>query len=230
MTPFTRDANCLWFPPDAAPAPGGTPAIVFLHGIGERGQGHGELAKVRDWGLPKFRAEGRRLTADPFPFAVIAPQCPSNRTWCDEDVLAALDGLVEEIAATDGMDPDRIHLSGFSMGGIGAFCLALRHPARFASLSSVCGRCLTPDALTSLAALPAWIAYAEDDEITELAFGSKIAAQILAKYGNSVEKPYRLGHQDGRGPHVRTCDAAYAEPKLYGWLLAHSRRGPNRFH
>lgn len=220
MRPFARDVNCVWFPPDldAAVPARGAPAILFLHGVGERGNGHGDLARVRDWGLPKFRAAGRRLTEDPFPFLVVAPQCPPDRTWCDENVLSALDRLIEDIAAKEDVDGRRLHLSGFSMGGIGAFCLALRHPARFASLSSVCGRCLTPDALPSLAAVPVWIAYAEDDEITELTFGSKVAAQTLDKYGHLVEKPYRFGAHGGLGPHIRACDAAYSEPTLYQWL------------
>lgn len=227
MISFAPDVNCLWFSPDtdAAVPRDGAPAILFLHGIGERGHGYGDLKKVCDWGLPKFRAEGRRVTEDPFPFAVIAPQCPPDSTWCDEAVLRALDGLVAEIGATDGLDTGRLHLSGFSMGGIGAFCVALRHPSRFASLSSVCGRCLTPDALASLRALPTWIAYAEDDEIPELTSGSKIAIQLLASYGHLIERPYRLGHADTLGPHARTGDAAYAEAELYRWLLAQSK-GP----
>ena len=161
MTGFVRDVSCLWFAPDADALrpPGGAPAILFLHGVGERGSGGEELTRVRDWGLPKFRAGGRRLLDGPFPFLVIAPQCPPDRTWCDDDVLQALDDLVEEIARTDGTDANRLHVSGFSMGGIGAFCVALRQPARFASLSSVCGRCPAPDALPALAELPAWIAY-----------------------------------------------------------------------
>ena len=228
MTPFTPEVNCLWFPPDAAaPLPrDGAPAILFLHGVGERGNGNGELGKVADWGLPKFRGEGRRLLHEPFPFAVVAPQCPPDRTWCDEDVLEALDRLLGDISAKDGIDESRLHLSGFSMGGIGAFCFALRHPACFASMSSVCGRCLTPDALTSLARLPIWIAYAEDDEITELAQGSKIAVKCLEQYGNLINLPYRLGHHGNLGPHIRTCDVAYAEPELYQWLGARRLR-PN---
>lgn len=226
MTGFVRDVSCLWFAPDADAVrpPGGTPAILFLHGVGERGSGGEELTRVRDWGLPKFRAGGRRLLDGPFPFLVIAPQCPPDRTWCDDDVLQALDDLVEEIARTDGTDANRLHVSGFSMGGIGAFCVALRQPARFASLSSVCGRCPAPDALPALAELPAWIAFAENDEITELTNGSKDAIRRLAKYGNLTEMPYRLERRGERGPHVLTCDAAYAEPGLYQWLFALRRR------
>jgi len=226
VTPFVKGVNCLWFPPeaDAAVSNDGAPAILFLHGIGERGNGHSDLGRVCDWGLPKLRVESRRLSEDPFPLVVIAPQCPPDRTWCDEDVLVALDRLLEDIAALEEVDNNRLHLSGFSMGRIGAFCLALRHPARFASLSSVCGRCLTPNALTSLAKLPTWIAYAKNDEITVLASGSKIAAQRVAPYGKSIERPYRLVQQGELGPHVRTCDAAYAEPELYRWFLSLKRR------
>jgi predicted peptidase len=101
--------------------------------------------------------------------------------------------------------------------------VAIRHPARFASLSSVCGRCLTPEALPALANLPVWIAYAEDDEIAELTQGSKNAAQQLAPYGHLEQRPYRLGRQGGLGPHVRTCDAAYAEPWLYRWMISPGR-------
>jgi len=228
VNPFAPDINCLWFPPDAnaPPPPDGTPAVLFLHGVGERGNGYGELSKVADWGLPKFRAEGRPLSQDPFPFAVIAPQCPPDKTWCDDEVLDALDRLLVGIKAKDDIDNSRLHLSGFSMGGIGAFCFALRRPACFASMSAVCGRCLTPDALPSLARLPIWIAYAEDDEITELAQGSKIAAQRLVRYGNLIDHRYRLGHHGDLGPHIRTCDAAYAEPELYRWLGARRLR-PN---
>ena len=63
-----------------------------------------------------------------------------------------------------------------------------------------------------------------DDEITELTQGSKDAIQILVKYENLTEKPYRLGRHGDHGPHVRACDAAYAEPELYHWLLAQTRR------
>jgi hypothetical protein len=83
--------TCLWLPPDAdaAAAPDGPPAILFLHGVGERGRGGAELSRVAAWGLPKLRLAGQRVLARPFPFLVIAPQCPPDRTWCDDEVLEA---------------------------------------------------------------------------------------------------------------------------------------------
>jgi predicted peptidase len=219
---FVEGQNLLIYPPDpeagadAAPPP----VILFLHGMGERGEGGPELAAAARWGLPKVRAEGRRITETPFPFLVVVPQCPKANTWCDEAALHALDHLVDGLVAERG-DRSRLYLSGFSMGGIGAFCLALRQPHRFAALASVCGACTTPDALPRLSHLPLWIAYGEDDEIGELTVGSRQIVAALGGHGRLVEKPYRLGHKGGLGPHVRTADAAYAELELYRWLLSH---------
>lgn len=222
---FVEGVNLLIYPPDSAGVDVGewtavarTPVILFLHGKGERGNGAADLAAVARWGLAKFRHEKKRLLARPFPFLVAAPQCPPDRTWCDRDILASLARLCEHLVARTG-DPARLYLTGFSMGGIGAFCLALRRPARFAALASVCGACATPEALGDLARLPLWIAYGEDDEIAELTVGSRAVAAKLGPRGRLVEKPYRLGHRGGQGPHVRTCDAAYAEPGLYHWFL-----------
>lgn len=222
---FVEGQNLLIYQPDpqAAGAPvaeASPPVIVFLHGMGERGEGGAELAAAARWGLPKFRAEGRRLLPTPFPFLVVVPQCPKANTWCDETMLLALGHLLDGLVAERG-DASRLCLTGFSMGGIGAFCLALRQPHRFAALASVCGACTTPNALPSLSHLPLWIAYGEDDEISELTEGSREIASRLAGHGRLVERPYRLGHKGGLGPHVRTADAAYAEPALYDWLLSH---------
>ena len=95
MIRFERGRDCLWMLPAKA-AGGGErpPAILFLHGVGERGRGGSELPWAARWGLPKLRAEGRTLTDEPFPFLVAAPQCPPDRTWLDPDVLAGLDCLL----------------------------------------------------------------------------------------------------------------------------------------
>jgi predicted peptidase len=210
----------LWFEPDAETlSQRPWPAILFLHGVGERGSGGKELARVAKWGLPKFRQQKQSPLAEPFPFLVAAPQCPEDRTWGHGEVLAALD-LLAEVMIEAGADPARLYLSGFSMGGIGCFHLALRQPHRFAAVAPVCGMCETPDALARLAHLPLWIAYGEDDEIEYLTEGSREAVRRLAPFGRVTERPYRLGPADGLSAHVRTGDAAYSEPELYQWMLA----------
>jgi hypothetical protein len=112
-------------------------------------------------------------------------------------------------------DSRRLVVAGFSMGGIGAFCLALHSPHRFAALVSVCGACEQPDRLDALAHLPQWIAWAEDDEIARLTEGSQQVVARLQRYGRLIARPYRLGRAGSEGAHVRTADAAFAEAELY---------------
>lgn len=226
MVCFREGVDCLSFPADS-PARGSTrppPLILFLHGIGERGRSGAELDRVTAWGLPKFRRQRTPLVDGAFPFLVVAPQCPPENTWCDEMILDALDRLVADLVENDRADPDRLFLTGFSMGGIGAFCLALRHPDRFAAVAIVCGRCPTPEALPALAGRPLWVAYADDDEIAELTAGSKQVIDTFAGSRHLTTRVFRLGWRDGLGPHVRTCDHAYAEPDLYHWFLEHPRK------
>lgn len=222
---FRPGDDLVWLPPDADAGAMPWPAIVFLHGIGERG-GPGELDRVARWGLPRLRlAAAPPAGAPAFRFLVVAPQCPADRTWRDAAMLDRLEALLDGLVADGRTDPERLTVAGFSMGGIGAFALALRLPGRFAALVPVCGRCPEPDRLPELAHLPSWIAYAEDDEIAELAAGSRAAVAALAPFGRLESRPYRLGAADGVPAHVRACEKAFSDPALYAWLAARRRRG-----
>jgi predicted peptidase len=222
--------NVRIWPPDQAAeqaADGPAPCIIFLHGRGERGAGGRELSLVAKWGLPKFRDEGQQLTDGPFPFVVVAPQCPADRSWWDEDVATAVEQLVDQLVNTGRCDPARLFISGFSLGGIGALCLASRRPHRYAALVSVCGFCPVEDGPARLAHLPMWIAYAEDDEFTDLTEGSKRLISALSPEGRLVSKSYRLGDTLLAKAHARTADAAFGEPNLYQWLATHGNHTTN---
>ncbi|HYN39387.1 MAG TPA: hypothetical protein VES39_09050, partial [Rhodospirillales bacterium] len=105
MIRFERDHTCVWLPPDSdALQTGPPPAVLFLHGIGERGNGGDDLHLVRRWGLPKLRSttashQHNPVMAPVFPFLVLAPQCPADARWCDADVLQALDDLLDAVIA-----------------------------------------------------------------------------------------------------------------------------------
>ncbi len=51
------------------------------------------------------------------------------------DVMAAIDA----VTATYSVNPDRVYLTGLSMGGIGAAGVAFHHPDRFAAIAPLCG-------------------------------------------------------------------------------------------
>ena len=85
------------------------PMILFLHGATARGQ---NLDLVKSYG-PPLLAEGQ----EDFPYVVLAPQCPDGEYWTTKaDMLAALlDHIIKEYK----IDPDRVYLTGTSMGGNG---------------------------------------------------------------------------------------------------------------
>src|SRR5690554_5169302 len=93
------------------------PLIIYLHGAGERRNGGEELDRVKSLGI------GKHVENHPdFPFVALSPQCPSNSWWMYK--LAPLKALIDHIVETYAIDPDRVYLTGLSMGGYGAWALA----------------------------------------------------------------------------------------------------------
>ena len=99
----------LLYPPQGdEPAP--HPLILFLHGIGERGD---NLDLVKKWGLPKYAETGEVA----LPAYIAAPQCPIDQRW--EDVLDPLDALLADLLHDQPIDAQRVYLTGFSLNGYG---------------------------------------------------------------------------------------------------------------
>ena len=63
----------LFYPPKGE-TQSAYPLIIFLHGIGERGD---DLELVKKWGLPRLAAAGE-IT---LPAYIAAPQCPADVRW-----------------------------------------------------------------------------------------------------------------------------------------------------
>lgn len=85
------------------------PMILFLHGIGERGE---DLNLLKRNGIPKIVEE-----CDDFPFITVSPQCPSTTMWIFE--IDSLFELIKNIIIDYRVDIHRIYLTGLSMGGLG---------------------------------------------------------------------------------------------------------------
>jgi predicted peptidase len=102
------------------------PLILFLHGSGEKGN---DIEKVKVHGPFKY------LKTHELDAYVLAPQCPENEYW-DSEVLYR---LILKIQKEYNVDPNRIYLTGLSMGGWGAWNLAFEHPETFAALVPIAG-------------------------------------------------------------------------------------------
>lgn len=177
------------------------PVIVFLHGSGERGR---DLSLLRKQGIPSF------LDARPeFPFVVVSPQCPPNEYYDTDTVIAVLD----EVERTCAVDPERVYLTGISMGGFGAWQLACAHPDRFAAVAPIAGwgiEGLAPNARH----VPIWAFHGADDRLVPADWAQRMKDE-MDRAGGSMR--LTIYPKTGHNAWTRT----YEKADLFEWFLSH---------
>jgi predicted peptidase len=178
------------------------PLVLFLHGAGESGN---DLNKVKVHGPPKLVAQGQQ-----FPFVLVSPQSPQFG-W-DTD---ALEALVEHIKKEYRVDPDRVYVTGLSMGGFGTFALAAAHPHTFAAIAPVCGGG-EPIMARKMKNIPAWVFHGAKDPVVPLE-RSAVMVKALKKAGDDVR--FTIYPEAGHD----SWTATYNNPELYEWLLKQRR-------
>ena len=207
------------------------PLILALHGIGERGS---DGMAQTDVGL----GHAIRRHPERFPAIVVFPQVPAD--------VAGFHGIGERIALAEldraeaefHTDPERVYLTGLSMGGNGAWNLAYRHPARFAAAIVVCGFIgefagpgstsvhyapivTAPDPYAAvarrIARIPIRIFHGDADPVVPVDAARRMAAALQAA-GADVQ------YTELAGVGHDAWDPAYDRADLFSWLFAQKRR------
>jgi len=119
------------------------PLVLFLHGKGERGDDNQTQLKH---GLKLFAAdEGMNLQPTPSMRLVIE--------------------LLDSMLLNESVDPDRVYVTGLSMGGFGTFDLIARRPTLFAAAAPLCGGGdPSPSKIRRLLNMPMWVVHGTDDK------------------------------------------------------------------
>lgn len=196
------------------------PVILFLHGAGEGGSDGVRQTRV---GLgPAIRRYPER-----FPAVVVFPQSPRGHPWRGPMARLALLALEQTVDEFRG-EPERLYLTGVSMGGYGTWRLALEDPHRFAALVPICGGLDVParraapipapflEAARRLRHLPTWVFHGDEDSIIPVS-ESRIVVEALRASGAPVR------YTEYPGVEHDSWDPAYAEPELMPWLLSQKR-------
>lgn len=201
------------------------PVILFLHGAGQRGSDGEEQT---DEGLPELL----RQRPD-FPAVVVMPQC-RRRTWWGDPAMEAqtLKALERSMAELNG-DPQRLYLTGLSMGGYGTWAFGYKYPNRFAALVPVCGGVTSrrafpipdwhpaaraPDdpygeTASKIARIPVWAFHGDADYSVPVTESRKLTEALKAAGGNVRYTEYPgVGHN--------SWDRAYREEELIPWMLS----------
>ena len=203
------------------------PVILFLHGAGERGS---------DGLLQTNVGLGAAIRRDPtrYPAIAVFPQVPRDSMWAGAPADAGLLALKQTMAEYH-VDPDRVYLTGLSMGWHGTWYLAYRNSDLFAAIVPICGwvpefpqfrgsvPVVPPDSGPPLPAmarrlksLPVWIFHREMDPVVP-ASGSQDAFAALKDAGGNVRFTQHMGLDHN------SWDATYGSKEFTDWLFAQHR-------
>ena len=186
------------------------PLILFLHGAGERGD---SLDLVKKHGPPKLIEQEKE-----FPFIVVSPQCPVQTWWTE--MLDPLVALLDEIQSKYAVDPNRVYLTGLSMGGFGSWALGCRNPERFAAIAPICGGgdWFLADRLKNV---PVWAFHGAKDPVVPLRESTEMVEALKRAGGDAQLTVYPEAQHD-------SWTEAYNNPKLYEWFLSHRRNAGSK--
>ena len=191
------------------------PLILFLHGAGERGSDNEAQLNNNANGAMRLLDDGNLALQ---PVFMIAPQCPTNGWWSGNTLGSAIH-LVDQIAATYNIDPDRVYVTGLSMGGMGTWSAVTSQPDRFAAAVPMSGNGDT-NAASNVADIPMWFFHAANDNTVGVEGSDNLVAALRNAGASTIYTRYDTG---GHG----IWPVAYVHPLLFQWIVSQARGNPS---
>ena len=206
------------------------PLIVFLHGIGERGNDNEK--QLIHGGSYFLRSDLRRQ----YKAIVVFPQCAANSLWTSLQArydsssqryifantrdsattpMRMVEVLLQKLPTLYRIDINRIYVGGLSMGGFGVYELVKRNPNMFAGAFPICGGA-DPAIANKLKKVNWWIFHGAKDNVVPPAYSEQMAA-ALKKAGAQVI--FTLYPNDSHN----SWDSAFAEPTLMPWIFSNTK-------
>ena len=216
-------AYCVYVPPDYTPDRA-WPVILFLHGSGECGSDGFLQTEI---GIGTAIRRHHEL----IPAIVVMPQCRPRQAWAGRGDLGLMGTMALQCVETTSReyhcDPQRVYLTGLSLGGHGAWHIAARLPDTFAAVVPICGFADLADSTELVAAMaprltnvPIWCFHGDADTNVPVTKSRELVVAIRQAGGNVEYTEYK-------GLPHNVWDRAYGDPALWKWLFA-QRRGQEK--
>jgi len=227
------------------------PLIVFLHGIGERGNGTSQINSVANNGTPNYCANGATMRftvgGQTSSFVVLSPQLSTQYGYWPTFYVKE---MIKYAKANLQIDTNRIYVTGLSLGGGGIWRLITdtqnfdhTFDGTIAAAAPVCGTQEETDAdfCTTIGTnhLPVWAFHSMDDGTVGV--GATQHAEILGNICGGFSPAIKFTYYQSGG-HVGAWIHAYdtghitvpvnvggtvtnftANPNVYEWFLMHTR-------
>ena len=204
---------------NAAPA-----VLMFLHGAGERGNDNQLQLKNCAAEIVNF-CDTEKIKA-----VLLFPQCPQNVRWIEQSwslpehemtpdpapqLKHALE-LLDSVIAQEKCDPDRVYISGISMGGFGTWEALSRRPEFFAAAIPVCGGGDVAQA-PKLKDIPIRAFHGGADSVVMVKRSRDMVAAIRAAGGT------KISYTEYPGVDHNSWTATFANQDNLRWLFSQSR-------
>ncbi|MBC7849308.1 MAG: T9SS type A sorting domain-containing protein [Chitinophagaceae bacterium] len=205
------------------------PLIIFLHGMGERGNGTSQIWSVAGNAIPKYIQSGHPMrffwNGKWETFLVLSPQLSSSYfDWVD----FYTEEMIKYAKTNLRIDTNRIIVTGLSLGGGGSWRYAtssLEHAQSIAAVAPVCGTCsgVTYSNIAT-ANLPLWAFHASNDGT--VGAGCTTSQVWAVEMLNPPVKPLMsIYSSGGHGIWDRSYDTTYNNhnPNIYEWFLGQNK-------
>ena len=166
------------------------PLIIFLHGIGERGNGTTQINSVAANGIPNHCSKGATMRftvgGQTSSFVVLSPQLSLSYGYWPTYYVKE---MINYAKANLQIDPNRIYVTGLSLGGGGIWRLITdsenndySYDAQIAAAAPVCGTQEETDwnycSTVGANHLPVWAHHSMDDNVVGV--GATQHAEMLS--------------------------------------------------
>ncbi|AWV96948.1 carboxylesterase family protein [Arcticibacterium luteifluviistationis] len=208
------------------------PLLIFLHGIGERGDSQlnpDDLEKVLIHGPPKLIETAEWHPS--YPFLVVSPQLSIRaKTWS----VTELDDFISYLIGKYRVNEGRVYLTGLSIGGQGVWDYGAQYgrEGMVAALLPLCGSGDLSQ-IENLKQLPIWAFHGADDGLIK-AFTEGGSVQMVQTINDARPPPEvtakvtvypNVGHNawtitynsEGQGKESLTYDPY--QINIYDWML-----------
>lgn len=209
------------------------PLMIFLHGIGERGNGTTDLYKVATNGVPKYINAGHKMrffwNGKWQTFLVLSPQLSPSYGWWMTFYIAE---MVKYAKQNLNIDTNRISLAGLSLGGGGVWDYpgeSLENAKNLNAIAPCCPTCQTTTYCNiANANLPVWAFHALDDPQTQASCTAAIVQAINNNCNAAVKGYMTTWPTGGHGIWDRAFDTIYnyQNPNVYEWMLGQDKSKP----
>jgi predicted peptidase len=155
------------------------PLVYFLHGLGELGDSDKELAKVGNYGPMKHLRQNDQIAKLLIAqqAIVIAPQGLKADGWWRTEKLTA---TLAEVIKQHPVDPERIYVTGLSMGGGGTWAVATAVPDQIAAIVPICAAARV-GTYAKVRGMPIWAHHAIGDGVVKFPDNTQTWFEALVK-------------------------------------------------